>query len=164
MDLNPGTFTYEVRKLVDAGMAIEPNQMWTYHQMSDAAGTEIDGSTGSLQEALKRLSRDHGREFKNVRKIGYLRLCDEGIVTHAPTDRVSVKRKLDRAARRAGNIQNWEALADGLKREVDTHRSVLGVMRALLKPSSIKRVREEVNRASDEIDVEKTLALFRRGK
>ena len=156
-----GPFSYDVRRLVEQALAVEENQMWAYGAMSDLIGTEVCGSNPALQEALKRLSRDHGREFSNIRKVGYVRLDDAGIVMQAPTDRQSIGRRIKRAGQKAGNIQDWESLADRYKREADTHRSLIGLMRSILKPSSVKRVREEVDRQLGELDVDRTLSLFR---
>ena len=156
-----GPFSYDVRRLVDQALAVGENQMWTYAMMGELIGVEVHGSHPALQEALKRLSRDHGREFSNVRRIGYVRLDDKGIVLQAPADRSSVARKVKRASVRSANIQNWESLADHYKREADTHRSVLGLMRAILKPSSVKRIRHEVDKAAGELDIDRTISLFK---
>lgn len=158
---NEGPFSYDVRRLVEQALNVEENQMWTYDAMSDLLGTAVYGSNHALQEALRRLSRDHGREFSNVRKVGYVRLDDAGIVMQSPDDRQSIGRKLKRAAQKSGNIKDWESLADQYKREADTHRSVLSLMRAILKPASVKRVREEVDRQLGELDVDRTLSLFK---
>lgn len=156
-----GPFSYDVRKLVEQGLEIDENSMWTYHAMSERVGSEMHGSHPVVQEALKRLSRDHGREFSNVRKVGYVRLDDEGIVSQAPNDRASVARKIKRSAQKSSNIRDWESLADHYKREADTHRSVLGLMRAILKPSSVKRIRHEVDKAAGELDIDRTISLFK---
>jgi hypothetical protein len=72
-----GPFSYDVRRLVEQGLEIEENSMWTYAAMSEHVGSEMHGSHPALQEALRRLSRDHGREFST--SAGRLcRLDDEG--------------------------------------------------------------------------------------
>lgn len=160
-EFNPGVFTFETRRLVEQAQETEVNGVWSYAAMTELVGHEIDGSSPTLQAALKRLSRDHGIEFKNVRNMGYLRLDESGIVEMAPIDRQTIRRRISRAAQRTGNIKNWEALTDHYKREADTHRSLIAVMRQLLKPSAVKRIRDEVDRVHDKIDVDGTLALFR---
>lgn len=156
-----GHYAHETRRFVEIGMSIEPNSVWAYSQMAEQLGRKVDGADGALQAALRLLARDHGREFKNIRKIGYLRLDDEGIVSEAGSDRAAVNRKVRRSVMRSSNIQQWDALNDNLKREVDAHRSILHLMRHLLKPSSIKRVRGEVDRVHDELAVDQVVALFR---
>jgi hypothetical protein len=160
-ELKVGPFTYETRKLVESGLNIEINQVWTYREMSDLLGMEVAGSTPSLQAALKRLSRDHGCEFKNLRNIGYLRLDDVGIVEMSTPDRQSIRNRVARSIQRTTNIRKWEELSDHYKRELDAHRSVVSLMRQILKPSSMKQIRAEVERARDTIDLEQTLELFK---
>jgi hypothetical protein len=156
-----GVYTHETRRLVEAGMAVEPDSVWSYKQMNDLLQRPVDGADGALQHALRILARDHGREFRNIRKHGYLRLTDEGIVHEGGNDRSAVSRKIKRAVMRTTNIQNWNALNTALQRDVDAHRSILHLMRHLVKPSSVNRVRSEVDRAHAELDLDQTLRLFR---
>lgn len=156
-----GHYAAETRRFVELGMSIEPDSVWTYSQMAQQIGRTVDGSDPALQHALRVLARDHGREFKNVRKVGYLRLSDQGIVSESGNDRSAVNRKVKRSVMRSANIQDWNALNDGLKREVDAHRSILGLMRHILKPASVKRVRSEVDRCHAELALDETLKLFR---
>lgn len=170
MDLEPeedageaaSRFSYDVRQLVEAGLQVKVNHVWHYADMQALLGRDLTGNDAALQTAIRRLSRDHACEFKNIRRVGYVRLDDEGIVSEAPGDRLKIGRKIKRASQRSTNIRDWENLTDSLKREVDAHRSILGLMRSILRPASVRRVREEVNRARAELDVEQTVKLFRK--
>lgn len=163
MELNPGMHAHEARQLVDQGREIAIDHVWTYRSMGDMLGREIAGDDSALQVALRRLSRDHGVEFKNVRKVGYLRLSDEGIVDHAGPDRLAISRKVRRAAQRAGNVQNYEALNLKLQNDLNAHRTVLAIVREAVKPSSVRAIAREVEKAHREIDPrEATIALFKK--
>lgn len=155
-------YSYDRRRFVEIGMAVEPNTVWTFDDMTKQLGRPVEGSDAALQHALRVLARDHGCEFKNIRKVGYLRLCDQGIVSEAGPDRASVSRKVKRAVLRTSNIKNWDGLNDALKREVDSHRSVLSLLRHIVKPSSVKRIKSEVDKAHAELNVDATLKLFRK--
>lgn len=156
-----GVYAHEVRRFVDIGVTIEPETIWTYEAMRQQMNRTVDGADSALQQALRVLARDHSVEFKNIRKHGYLRLSDEGIAHESGNDRTAVNRKVKRSVLRSSNIQNWDALNDNLKREVDAHRSILHLMRHILKPSNVKRVRSEVDRQHAELDLDETLRLFR---
>lgn len=160
-DFTPGHFSFETRKLIDDALTVAPNAMWTYGRMAEVIGQAVDGSSVTVQTAVKRLARDHGVEFKNVRNIGYLRLDETGIVEMGPVDRQAIRSRVKRAVQRTGNIKNWESLSEHYKREVDSHRSLIALMRHLLKPSAIKAIRNEVDKVHDKIDVDRTLSLFR---
>lgn len=164
MDLIPGLHAHEVRRIIDIGLSVEVDTLWTYAQMAEQMGREVVGNDSALQKALARLSRDHGVEFKNVRKIGYIRLSDQGIVDQSGGDRVGITRKVRRVSQRSANIQNFDALTDSLKLEVNAHRTVLALMREIVKPSAVRRVKQEVDRARTELDIDSTLALFRRSQ
>ena len=132
--------------------------------MTALLGKETTGNSGALQAALRILSRDHGVEFKNLRKIGYVRLDDIGIIEMAAPDRQSIKKRVGRSIQRSANIQNWEGLADKYKREADTSRSILAVIRQATTIKTLNRVRKEVTKAHDELDLERTLALFQKSR
>lgn len=153
---------YDVRRLIEAGMTVQPNTLWSFTDISELLQRPVIGNDPALQRALHMLSRDHSREFKNVRTVGYIRLSDEGIVGEAGNDRAAVKRRVKRASQRSSNISEWDKLADPLKREVDAHRSILALLRHVIAPRAIKRVRHEVDRIRDELPLAETLRLFRK--
>lgn len=157
-----GRYAYDRRRFVEIGLTIDTGDVWSFRAMSEAIQRPVDGADPALQHALRILARDHQREFKNIRKVGYLRLSDEAIVGEAGNDRNAVHRKIKRASQRSSNIQQWDELADPYKREVDAHRSILSLMRHILKPASVRQIRQEVDKARDELDVDSTLRLFRR--
>lgn len=158
---NQSLYSEEVALLIQAGLEIQENGVWTYAAMSELLRREMAGNDSALQTALQRLARDHAIEFKNIRTEGYLRLDDRGIAGMASPDRQAVRSRVKKGIRRSSNIRDWNDLDEPLKREVDAHRSVLAVMRHILKPASINKVRAEVQKAHDEIDLDKTLDLFR---
>ena len=155
-------YVTDARQLVEIGMMIEPNTVWSFKEMAEQLGRPMEGSDQALQRALRVLARDHGKEFKNIRNVGYLRLNDEGIVGEAPRDREGVKRRVKRAALRSSNVVDWNALADPLKRELDAHRSILALLRHIVTPKAVKRVRSEVDKLHDELPLTETLKLFRK--
>lgn len=162
-DIDKKAWPYWVRRLVDEGLKLRANELWTYEQIGEIIeDPNVHGSTSALQEALRRLSRDHGVEFKNVRKVGYVRLDDSGIADRAPHDRRAVGRRIKRAQQRSSNIKDWDALSDERKRETDAHRSILNLIRMAVSPASVRRVRHEVTRVNDELDPEKLIELFQR--
>jgi len=158
-DINASSYAFETRKLVEAGQRITPNTLWSYQNIGKVIEREVDGSTGSLQAAMRLLSRDYGVEFKNVRKIGYIRLNDEGIISMAGGDRKGINRRVKRSVQRSGNIQDWDALSGPKQREVDAYRSIFSALRIILHPSRLKRVRHEVDRIHDELDTKTTLEI-----
>lgn len=156
-----GPFTRDVRVLVDEALKLKPNEVWTYKQISDALERTVDGSDGALQEAIKRLARDHTTELKNIRKVGYVRLDDAGVVAQAGPDRQGIHRRVKRAVMRASNIRDWEALSDRHKLEATAHRSLLGLIHHVTRPSVIKQVRDEAETKRAELDVDSVIALIR---
>ncbi len=157
-----GEFSAIVRRLVEQGLGVETGETWTYEAMSTLSNSErMEGGLPQVQHALMILARRHGREFINIRKVGYRRLDDAGIVEAGDSDRHKISRRVSRARLRTSNVQDWQALSQAQKQELDTHRTVLSLMRNVLKRSSIKRIREGVIHAQDQLDLDKTLALFR---
>lgn len=162
MEIPTGRHSYDIRLLIEAGQSVEAEHVWTYQAISALLQREVSGNDSALQTALRRLSRDSGIEFRNIRKIGYLRLSDEGIVDQAPTDRLGVSRKVKRISQRAGNVQSYVSLPPRLQQELDAHRTVLAVMRDVVKPSNVKKISDEVALQKRELDVvEATLRLFK---
>ena len=82
-----GRYSYDRRRFVEIGMTVEAGDVWSFKQMAEQVQRPVDGADPALQHALRVLARDHGREFKNLRKVGYLRLDDEAIVGEAENDR-----------------------------------------------------------------------------
>lgn len=158
-------FTYEVRALVEAGRQIDIGSVWTYQQIAETIGVpQIHGNHSSLQKALARLSRDHGIEFRNVRKAGYVRLDDPGIVEAMPNDRASIQRKVKRSVQRSENVKDWSGLTNDQRAELNASRAILSVIRRAVDRKTIQRVKAEAQSIASEPDMQKTIELFKKGK
>lgn len=158
-------FTYEVRALVDAGQQIEAGAVWTYERIAEIIGApQVNGNHSSLQKALARLSRDHGIEFSNVRKVGYVRLDDPGIVEAMPADRSTIQRKVKRSVQRSDNVKDWSTLSNEQQAELNASRAILAAIRRAVNRKTVEQVKAEARLLSAEPDMQKTIEFFKKAK
>ncbi len=157
---NVSLYTFEVNRLIDEGRKVPVGAIWTYEEMSVALEREVTRHFLHLNVALRRLARDHGIEFTNVRGEGYKRLESVGIVGEFKKDRQSIKTKINRSNLRASNV-DYGALPDAKKAEHDTHRAVLGALTLCTSRKVIGRLHQEAKQVSGQIDPEKVLKLFK---
>lgn len=133
-------FSYIVGELVKAAQMVQPNELWTYEAMSEAIGVKIqNGGDGRLQAAIKRLSRDHAVDLKNVRTVGYRRLDSPGIVGGLPADVEKIRRQAKRSGRKARNAE-YNALSISEKSALDRHMAYVGTIELFSAPKGQKAI------------------------
>ena len=163
MKIPASRYGLDVRTLIEHGQNVAENSLWSFKDMAAQIERQVDGGGDKcVQEALNRLARDYGIEFRNVRKLGYLRLDDRGIVDHIPKDREKVVRVTKRSKLRVANLGNYGSLTEDEKRQYDLHSAMLGVLGVLTRPKTIRLIEKEIGRVKNvEVDANRVVELFR---
>jgi hypothetical protein len=120
-------------------------------------GKPVTGGTAALQNALRRARDDHALEFGSVIGVGYKRLSDEEIVAASARDMERSHRGAQRAARKLGNVQNFDALPAEAQVKHNAALAVFGVIGAATSGTALRRVEEATAKAKKGLPMADTL-------
>lgn len=139
--------------------AAEVGETVTYAAMSEAVGYTVDGGSGVVQSARRRIERDYDMVFAAVRSEGFRRLSSAEIVQESERGVMKLRRGAKRAARKLGRVE-YEELSPDEQVQHNARLSLLGAMAALGQKSAEKKVVTAVEKAGATLPLGKTLALF----
>lgn len=129
--------------------------------IAEVTGQEFsNGATGAFYTARKMAQREDGIVLSRVRKTGYQRLDDAGIVG-ASESRV---RNLRGAARRAfkelGCVKRIDLLDAETRVKAQTHASLFSAVHGITRPNRVAKLEAKVKDAEEQLPLAKTLAAF----
>lgn len=160
MEVPASDYGLIVRALVAAGRDVEVGDMWSYAAMFEQVNVRLHGGDKRLQDALARLSRDEGIEFRNVKGEGYVRLDSQSIVERLPMDVQRIRRQAKRSMRRVANADYGE-LSIEEKHKADAHRAFVGVVDKLASPKGQRRLEGAMQVGVGKYDPDKIKELFK---
>lgn len=115
---------------------------------------------GAIHTARRRLLRDDGMVFANVRSVGLMRCTDSAIVDGATADTVAIRRRAGRAVEKLTKVSDFAALTPARQLEHTTRMSVLGAIATMTKEASLQKVRKAAQGRSTELPLAETVRAF----
>lgn len=145
---------YQRMKLASFGETIP------YAQIEAQVSRPITAIRGAIQTARRRLLRDDGMVFANVRGVGLMRCSDAAIVDGATADTVAIRRRASRAVEKLTKVADFSALPPARQLEHTTRMSVLGAIATMTRESSLQKVRTAAQGRSRELPMAETIRAF----
>lgn len=133
----------------------------SFAQISDALGRKVEGDCSNIQSAVRRLLSADGMVFENVRSVGYQRLNDVEIVKLSEGMRERLRRGARRIVKKLTCVQDFEALPNDMKIKHNAAVSGFGAIAAMLTPGRMKKLEDQVEKASAQLPLAKTLEAFK---
>jgi hypothetical protein len=160
--MKQGVRTQEIIAILSAFLVGESR---TYAELADVLGFDVRSVRQSLYTAWNRLRADEGIVFTTIRGVGIMRL-DDAAKVEALGGFIGKVHRVARRGRAVGNTINLDALEPKSKTSALTGMSVLGTLAAFTTKRAVTRIegRVEKSKATERLDVGKTLEAFRRGE
>lgn len=158
-----GTASYETQQLADRlkkAAAAESYDVIPYSELSQIIAADVQREGRSYLISARRIvERDTGRLFGVVLDRG-VKLLEINEQAALGTDYVMrTKRLTRRAVTRLAHAQTEKMSADQL-REHHTNASILGAMGLFMRPKSIAKIEDAVDKCSAKLAIGETLKLF----
>lgn len=134
-------------------------QVLTYDELTRVVSRPVTSTSGSLRTAMKRLLKDTGMVFANVRKVGFKRLDDAEIVSEGGRATTLIRRRAKRAIERQSKA-NFSKLTREQQGRYTAQVSVLAATAFMTTERQVARIAEASRPDVKEIAVAATLAMF----
>ena len=131
----------------------------TYARLGDAINKPVNGSCGALRTARLIAQREDGAIFACIKGEGLKRLDDEGIVSLAGTQTLSVRRHARTVGRRLGAAV-FENLREASRMRAIGIASVLAVVCDLAQEKSVLKVTQAATGRSAQLPIRDTLVAL----
>ena len=145
-------------------MKVADDELVTYDALSSAIGRDVRKSARGNLATARRMAESEGRVFAAVLKVGLKRLTAQEICT-APGEQMV--RRVHGLARRTNRklacvgAEDFKKLTREEQTDLNSHRSLAGLLHHVTKPSEVKRVVKKVSEASGELAIGRVLELFK---
>ena len=151
----------DTQLLVERLRKVGVGETISYAELTGTISRDVQGSArGNLYTARRTLQRDDNVVFGVVVGEGMKRLNDSEIVSTATSDRVGIRRRSRRAARRLACVQDFDSLPSEAKIRHQAAISLFGVISAIARNSETKRLEAAVEQAQNKLPVAATLAVL----
>lgn len=150
----------DARLLYQRLKAVAPGEIVKHGDLEAAVSRPLSAIRGSVATALRRILRDDGMVFANVRGVGYLRCGDEAIVDNASADTAHVRRSARRAVERLTKVESFADLPAGKQIEHTARLSVMSAISSMAKESGIAKIRKAATGRSTELPLADTVRAF----
>lgn len=150
----------DARLLTDRLLKTPIGQVATYADLSETISRDVTSATGrgALRTARRVAQREKGAVFDCVRNVGLKRLDDVGIVEGSTMTTARIRRTARRGMERLAAVQNFDGMPNAAKIQHNATMSVLGAIRSLAGPMSIKKIEDKV--AAAPLPTADTLKIF----
>lgn len=138
----------------------KPGDTVKYADLEATVSRPLNAIRGALGTALRRALRDDGMVFACVRRIGYMRCDDEGIVDNASADTAYIRRSARRAAERLTKVENFAALPAAKQLEHTARLSVVSAIATMTRETSVAKVKAAAQGRSTELPLSETVKAF----
>jgi len=137
-------------------------QTISYDELSRVAGCPVDGSTGYLHTARRRLQKDKEMVFGTVRAEGITRLDDKAIVDDAVHRNAHVRRFNKETVHRATKINDFGKLPVEYQRKHSIAVSTAATIAWMTSPRRLAKLEPPVPEIKDKqpLPIAQTLAMF----
>jgi hypothetical protein len=139
---------------------VEVGEIATYDKLSHVIGRPLDHSSSMLRSAVNALIKDDRVMFACIRTVGYRRLPDADIISHADTDIDGIRRKARRGARKLTCVQDYEALTPQKQLAHTSRLSVLTMVAYTTTDQGLKKVETAATGKKGELPLSETVRAF----
>jgi DNA-binding winged helix-turn-helix (wHTH) protein len=137
-----------------------PGEVVKHGDVEAAVSRPLSAIRGSLATALRRVLKDDGMVFANIRGVGYLRCQDEAIVDQASADTAHIRRAAKRAGERLTKVADYAALPPAKQLEHTTRLSVVAAICDMTRENAISKVRAAAQGRSGQLPLVETIRAF----
>lgn len=139
-----------------------PDEVVPYADLVAEVSRPLDEIRGAIATAVRRLLRDDGRVFTNVRTVGLKRCTDTQIVDAATGDTDAIRRRARRGVERLTKVVDYASLPPAHQVEHTARMSVLGAIAMFARETSVERVRAASQGRASELPIAETVQAFLR--
>lgn len=134
-------------------------QTFTYEELKGVISRPVDGSSGALRTALKRLLRDKGFVFGCVHKVGVKRLNDDEIVSEGGQAADRIRRHAKRSIERQMKA-DFSKLSREQQGRFTSQVSVMASIAFMTSSAQMQKVADKSSPDIKELPISATLAMF----
>ncbi|KFL31418.1 hypothetical protein JP75_07615 [Devosia riboflavina] len=149
----------DARLLMQHMSSATVGQTFTYKELGAVISRDVDGSSGPLRTALRRLLRDEGMVFGTLIGEGVKRLNDEEIVAEGGNAAEAIRRKANRSFERQMKA-DFSRLPRQTQAKFTAQVSVMASIAMMTTGKALERVAAAASPALKEMPVAATLAMF----
>jgi hypothetical protein len=131
-----------------------------HDDLSAEVSRPLESIRGAINTALRRVLRDDGAVFVNVRSVGYRRCDDVGIVDNSVADTTALRRSARRGAERLTKVADFAALPPGKQVEHTARLSIMSAVGSMTRETAVEKVRKAAQGRSAELPLAETVRAF----
>lgn len=128
-----------------------------YDTLSTAIGRLVGGDFSSLQTAVRRLLRDDGIVFANVRGVGFKRLDDADIVRLGESETDATRRRARRTVRKLTAVRDYASLTPAMQLRHTALVSVNAMVADVTRDQSVKKIEHASGGRAGELPIAQTI-------
>lgn len=129
----------------------------SYETLSSAIGKTVSGTFSALHTAIRRLLRDDGIVFANIRGVGFKRLDDEEIVRLGESETDATRRRARRTVRKLTAVRDYSSMPAPAQLRHTALVSVNAMIADVTRDQSIKKVEKASGGRSGELPIAQTI-------
>jgi hypothetical protein len=152
----------DARLLIQHMSKATVGQTITYDELKGVISRPVDGSSGALRTALKRLLRDKGFVFGCVPKVGFKRLNDVEIVAEGAQAADHIRRKAKRSIERQMKA-DFTKLSREQQGRFTAQVSVMASIAFMSGSAQMEKIASKSSPEIKELPISATLAMFVNG-
>lgn len=156
---SPFQASVESKLLIAAMRPMKMGDQFTYGQLGEICGIEVNGSTPALITARHRLQCDDDMVIACINGVGVVRLNDKEITELGGATLQFIRNKAKRAASKL-RLVDFGLLDDQTKRRFSTVMSTTASVAFIASERQMSKVAEQMPPDRHELPVRETLSLF----
>jgi len=150
----------ETQELVKVLSAKDHADIFTYEELSKAAGVDVQVNRGPLDSARRIVQREASLVFEAVPKIGVKRASDIEIVDGRARDVSRIRNIARRGIKALGCVRNFMSLPKDKQQQHNLTMSGLGLLHHVTTVSAQNKIAAKVETMSKQLPVAETLAAL----
>jgi hypothetical protein len=142
-----GEMSYDTRIIVEMLSKVETSAIVTYDEMTEIIDKNIH-EAGVLYSAIRIIRRDYGIVFETVRKVGFKRMSDIGILNSSISILPQRMRSLaKRESKKLACVKN-DNITDEMRIKRDMSLSLIGALDVFSQTKNLKRLEATITKES----------------
>lgn len=138
--------------------------VFTYEEMSKAAGTDVIANRNCIGSARRVLLREKQLVFESIPKVGIKRSSDVEIVEGGSKDIARIRNTARRAIKKGGCVRKFAELPKDKQVQHNLQMSAAGLLYHATTTSAQNKIEKQVTTAMQSLPVAETLAALTNGK
>lgn len=131
----------------------------TYDELSNVISSTVNGATGSLRTAMRRMLKDDDIVFAVVRGVGIKRLNDGEIVDESQSYSNAIRRKAKNSFERVSKV-DFQKLTTQQQARASAQMSIMATLAHMTKQSTVSKIEARMPTGKQELPINDTLKLF----